>query len=142
MVCFKKTHQLFIWVPSSSCGFQTSRSCLLQPFFQVFIYKFACLLQDRLIWFHIYQTWSYVIIFVRTFECYFQKLNNMVRLFSAYRNKETHEKLLCHAWKFYLGASSILLVTSQEQYSNWGYRDSFILFMKNILNVKNTNKST
>ena len=34
------------------------------------------------------------------------------------------------------------LYTSEELYSNWGYQDSFIyLFMKDILNVKNTNKS-
>ena len=36
-----------------------------------------------------------------------------MRLFSAYLNKETREKLLCHAWKLYLGASLILLVTSK-----------------------------
>ena len=40
-------------------------------------------------------------------------LKNIVRLISAYLNKETREKLLCHDWKFYLGVSSILLVTSQ-----------------------------
>ena len=40
-------------------------------------------------------------------------LKNIVRLFSAYLSKETREKLLCHARKFYLGVSSILLVTSQ-----------------------------
>ena len=39
-------------------------------------------------------------------------LKNIIRLFSAYLNKETCEKLLCHAWKFYLGVSSILLITS------------------------------
>ena len=37
-------------------------------------------------------------------------LKNIVRLFSAYLNKETREKLFCHA---FLGVSSILLVTSQ-----------------------------
>ena len=31
----------------------------------------------------------------------------------AYLSKETHEKLLCNALKFYLGVSSILLVTTQ-----------------------------
>ena len=40
-------------------------------------------------------------------------LKNIVRLFSAYINKKTCKKLLCHAWKFYLGVSSILLLTSQ-----------------------------
>ena len=40
-------------------------------------------------------------------------LKNIVRLFSAYLNKETHKKLLCHTWKFYLCVSSILLVTSE-----------------------------
>ena len=40
-------------------------------------------------------------------------LKNIVRLFSAYLNKETRKKLLCHGWKFYLGVSSNLLVTSQ-----------------------------
>ena len=40
-------------------------------------------------------------------------LKNILRLFSAYLNKETREKLLCRACKFYLGVSSILLVTSQ-----------------------------
>ena len=40
-------------------------------------------------------------------------LKNIAQLFSEYLNKETCKKLLCHAWKFYLGVSSILLVTSQ-----------------------------
>ena len=31
--------------------------CLLQPFFQVFSYKFVCLLQGRLVCFHIYRPW-------------------------------------------------------------------------------------
>ena len=39
-------------------------------------------------------------------------LKNIVRLFSAYLNKETRKKLLCHNFKFYLGVSSILQVTS------------------------------
>ena len=44
-------------------------SCLLQPFFQVFIDKFVCLLQGRLVCFHIYRT-CYVIIFASTFKSY------------------------------------------------------------------------
>ena len=40
-------------------------------------------------------------------------LKNIIRLFSAYLNKETREELLCHAWKSYLGVSWILLVTSK-----------------------------
>ena len=40
-------------------------------------------------------------------------LKNIVRLFSTCLKKETREKLLCHAWKFYSGVSSILQVTSQ-----------------------------
>ena len=40
-------------------------------------------------------------------------VKKIVRLFSAYLTKETGEKLLCYAQKFYLGVVSILLVKSQ-----------------------------
>ena len=39
-------------------------------------------------------------------------VKNIVQLFSAYLNKETREKLLCHAWELYLSVYSILLVAS------------------------------
>ena len=51
--------------------------------------------------------------FYENFRMLHDWLKNIVRLFSAYLSKETREKLLFHAWKFYLGVSSILLVTIQ-----------------------------
>ena len=51
--------------------------------------------------------------FYENFRMLHDWLKNIVRLFSAYLSKETREKLLFHALKFYLGVSSILLVTSQ-----------------------------
>ena len=73
-------------------GIPQLMSCLLQPFFQVFIYKLVCFLQDRLAGFYIYRTCSN---FYEHFRILHDWLRNILQLFSAYLNKETREKLLC-----------------------------------------------
>ena len=82
----------------------------------------SCLLQS---FFHFFSFYSQIFMFVSKPSCLLSYLSNMklcnnfyehfrtlpdwlkniVRLFSAYSNKETRKKLFCHAWKFYLSAS-------------------------------------